>query len=517
MSKTPSTGRSRNWTFLACFGGALAAVLGAACSNGESGGRDAGSVAADAPTWHEHIAPLVTEKCGSCHQSGGIAPFSIESYEQAKAWAGPIAAAVEAGRMPPFLAQETAACKPRLPYRNDTRLSAAEKALVRAWVDADAPEGDPEKAQELALPTVARVEREDVIMRVPEITVEGTDDIHTCVVVDPGIDHDTFILARQLTSGNDKVLHHVVSYVIPAGVKEDGSPRSKAELEQMILDLKGIGIGGRYDCFGGPNLTGLQTEMLDAWAPGAAINRAPPESAQPIKKDSLVVMDVHYHPTGGPAETDRDTKLSLMLTDEKPTYISRVILLGNFQQTLDVSAGTGELLLQPGESEPEFMIPANQKNHVEEMTWIWKLPIGPIKAYSASAHMHFVGREMRVTLQHSAESDEECLVETPAWDYNWQRSYAFDADYEDLPVMAAGDMLRFRCVFDNTMGNRFVVKALEQQELDAPIDVRLGENTLDEMCLSAIGIIYPYFETPPTPPVSADAAAPDAGAADAGS
>jgi hypothetical protein len=253
--------------------------------------------------------------------------------------------------------------------------------------------------------------------------------------------------------------------------------------------------------------------MLNAWAPGGAVDRAPPDSAQPIKKGSLVVMDVHYHPTGGPAEIDKDTKLSLMLTKEKPTYISRVILLGNFQGTLDVSAGTGQLLKQPGECKPEFMIPANEKDHIEEMTWTWKLPIGSIRTYSAGTHMHFVGRGMRVTLEHTSSGDEECLIETPSWDYNWQRGYGFDAPFDQLPVMADGDVLRFRCNFDNSMDNPFVVRALDQQHLDAPIDVRLGENTLDEMCLGAIGIIYPYFELPPS---SADAGAGDASSADAG-
>jgi hypothetical protein len=75
----------------------------------------------------------------------------------------------------------------------------------------------------------------------------------------------------------------------------------------------------------------------------------------------------------------------------------------------------------------------------------------------------------------------------------------FDAPYDQLPVMAAGDVLRFRCVFDNTLGNRFVAKELDVQGLEEPIEVRLGEDTLDEMCLSAIGIIYPYFELPPAP------------------
>ena len=34
------------------------------------------------PTYHRDIAPLVQEKCGSCHTQGGIAPFPLQTYAQ---------------------------------------------------------------------------------------------------------------------------------------------------------------------------------------------------------------------------------------------------------------------------------------------------------------------------------------------------------------------------------------------------------------------------------------------------
>jgi hypothetical protein len=38
------------------------------------------------------------------------------------------------------------------------------------------------------------------------------------------------------------------------------------------------------------------------------------------------------------------------------------------------------------------------------------------------------------------------------------------------------------------MGNQFVQSALAEQGLSAPRDVRLGEATLDEMCLGIFGL-----------------------------
>jgi hypothetical protein len=105
--------------------------------------------------------------------------------------------------------------------------------------------------------------------------------------------------------------------------------------------------------------------------------------------------------------------------------------------------------------------------------------------------MHYVGVDMKITLEHAGGTDTECLIQTPHWDFNWQRGYAYDAAYEDLPAMRDGDTLHFRCVYDNTLGNLNVLGALQARRLANPVEVRLGEDTLDEMCLGAIGIISP--------------------------
>jgi hypothetical protein len=129
------------------------------------------------------------------------------------------------------------------------------------------------------------------------------------------------------------------------------------------------------------------------------------------------------------------------------------------------------------------------------------------RVFAMGTHMHYVGRDMSIQLEHNSASEadagvaasdagaatggQECLIETPQWDFNWQRGYGFDGSFDQLPVMRAGDVIKFRCVFDNSMDNPFVVQALDARGLDAPVEVRLGEDTLDEMCLGAFGIIYP--------------------------
>lgn len=477
-----------------------------------SGRSDAGSdelevttgpITADTATWHRDIAPLVVEKCSSCHKPGGIAPFSLQDYASAKPFAKSMATAVEEGRMPPFLAQETGDCKPRFGWLDDIRLSAEEKAKIRDWADHGAPEGEAATAAVVTPPHPVQLEKEDVKMVFPTVTVGGTKDLHTCAIVDPGLLKDSYITSRLITAGNAKILHHVVSYLISPGTVDDpifgallARPRTKAELEALIKEQKGVGIGGAYDCFGGPALAApLSFEILDAWAPGGVPNEAPPDSGQPISKDALVLLDIHYHPTGGGDEIDQGTRLGLTVTETAPKYVSRTVLIGNFQKPVDYPQGTGDLLKQPDETTAEFMIPPNAKDHVEENTWTWKLPLSPIKIFGMGTHMHYVGRDMRIWVEHKGADGgapaSECLIQTPSWDFNWQRGYAFDADYDTYPTLNDGDTMHFKCVYDNTMENHFVAQALENQGKSEPVEVRLGEDTLDEMCLGALGIIYP--------------------------
>ena len=48
----------------------------------EASGDESGETGSElAPTWYQDVAPIVHETCGGCHRDGGIAPFSMDSYE----------------------------------------------------------------------------------------------------------------------------------------------------------------------------------------------------------------------------------------------------------------------------------------------------------------------------------------------------------------------------------------------------------------------------------------------------
>jgi hypothetical protein len=494
------TWRSANALVLA----ALLSACGGEAERQSSADADASMGAAvDVPTWYQHIQPIVHKKCAACHRPEAIAPFSVLDYDTAQGFAMPMLRAVEEGRMPPFLARSTPECTPKHAYANDPRLSDEETSLLRAWAEGGAPAGDPSKATEIPAPPSVAIERADVVLKLPEpIVVEdtGEGDLHTCVVADPGIDEDGYIVSRQVTSGNAKVLHHVTTYIVRPELT-DGTPVTREAMNEAFLAAKGVNIGERYDCFGGPTLegTGLGYSLLGSWAPGGQPVRSPPESGQPAKAGSVVVLDMHYHPVASGPEVDSDTEYALQFADEVPRYVATPIFMGfaDAKQKIhdDTMNGTADLLRQPGESDPEFVIPAGASDHVEEWTFKWKLPLSPIKVYFASSHMHYAGRDEMVLLENgtpaAGEDPMECLQHTPQWDFNWQLGYGWDTAYENLPTIHDGDTIHVRCVYDNTMSNRAIKTALEAQGLTEPIEIRVGEDTLDEMCLSLMGISYP--------------------------
>jgi hypothetical protein len=113
------------------------------------------------------------------------------------------------------------------------------------------------------------------------------------------------------------------------------------------------------------------------------------------------------------------------------------------------------------------------------------------RLWAVGTHMHYVGTDMRIGIARANPGDEpaeECLLETPRWDFNWQRGYLYDAPISQAPTARAGDIFNLRCTYDNSTQNAFVSNALFEQGLTEPRDVVLGEQTLDEMCLGVFGM-----------------------------
>jgi hypothetical protein len=436
---------------------------------GESSGSEGGEPAA--VTWHQDLAPIVVGKCGSCHVAGGIGPFALQSYADAEPLGEALLDAVERKSMPPFLAETTAACQPRFEFQDDPRLTDEELEKLRAWIDQGKPEGDAKAAAPIDPPTDLTLKDADIHLQIPsEVTISGTNDQYLCFSVDPGFTEDTWLDGLQITAGNPKIVHHVLAYVDESG-------------ESAAM----VGPNGEpYTCFGGPGINA--SGLIGVWAPGSLPFVPPKDVAMRVAAGSRIVLSVHYHPTGV-EERDATTSLDLRTHFGFPKYVGLLALLGN-----EGSSGGG---LQPGPNDPNgvpvFKIPANVDNHTEEMlVSLEGADIPELRVFGVATHMHYVGTDMLIGVQHNSPKegvpDAECLLQTPRWDFQWQRLYSYATDLETVPRVYPGDDVYLKCTYNNTMGNPILARALSEQGLDEPQEVVLGEATLDEMCLGVFGV-----------------------------
>lgn len=458
----------------------------AACSGNGSDGdgpTDAGSGPADSgaptgPYFHEDVEVVLQENCQRCHRPDGIGPFSMLSYQDTQPWAARIAQVAADRTMPPWLAHETDECQPPAPFAADIRLKDADIALLQAWARNGAPEGDRGKAPPAKVfPPDNLPNATHTLTASQAATLMPGRDGFKCFVLDPALTEATYVSGINFIPDNPKVVHHALLFLDAAGQSE-------------AL----VGPDGSYDCFGGPGFN--DTQVLLAWAPGAQKIDLPSNMALRLGAGSKLVLQIHYHPTLDSVETDR-SRIELRTTTVKPDWVMQILLIGNFGQPI------GDDGLLPGPEDrgaPEFRIPAGAAGHVEEMRFTLPertgtgLPIPALKVVSVGTHMHYVGTDMKWSLEHPnplpGEVPMRCMVQTPKWNFEWQRTYSYDLPIEQAPEFRPGDRLHLRCTYNNTMQNPFVVRALREQNKTAPEDVLLGEETLDEMCLAVLTIAY---------------------------
>lgn len=443
------------------------------CGTSKSGGVT--GTEQEPVSWNGTIAPIVAQKCVGCHQTGGIAPMSLESYESAKPYARQMLAEVLAGAMPPWSARATDECTPPYPFKDDPTLTSDELNQLQQWVDNGAVEGAP-STKPLPTPAQRTLDNPDLHLTIPTtINVDGGSDQLLCFSLDPQLDADAWVNGVQVNPGNAEIVHHVLLFTDPDG--------------------KGVelaGDKGYYPCFGGPQLDKLS--LLGAWAPGGVPTVTPPDVALQLAGGSHLVMQVHYHPHDGVhSGTDSSTSVDLRFAPSAPRLVGQLSLLGNISTPNLTAAGGDGYGLMPGPDDPasgpEFSIPPNVSGHTETQRILIQ-PSKGVKDYllwGVATHMHYVGTDMKIDLLHP-DGSSDCMLQTPKWDFNWQRIYYYDTPLASAPVANIGDVIQMRCTYDNTMDNPQVVTALDQQGLTAPKTVTLGETSLDEMCLGAFGV-----------------------------
>lgn len=349
----------------------------------------------------EHVAPILREKCESCHRPGQVAPFSLQTYDEAKRRSLSFPEVLEDLRMPPWHAD------PRYGhFANDRRLKARERATLIAWVDQGTPEGDPAKLPPpKTWPEGWTIGEPDVIFAMPEpyeVRAEGALP-YQHFRVQTGFTEDKWVQAIELMPGERAVVHHIIVYLRdPAG--------GKAKREGFS-DL----------------------EHLAAYAPGDVASRFPEGAAKRIPAGAELVFELHYTPIGKPL-VDR-SRVGLIFADEPPKYRVITQAIPNMR----------------------FAIPPGAENH--EVTSHRDVPVDAI-LLGFLPHMHLRGKDFRYTATYP-DGRSEVLLSVPRYDFAWQ-SYYWLSEPKPLPKGTRIDCIAH---FDNSEHNPALTRGDTQEEV----------------------------------------------------
>ncbi len=473
------------------------------CNPEDPGAGDDDAGDPPAVTWHQDIAPIASGTCQMCHITGGIAPFALETYEQASSMASFLAAVTSEKIMPPFDADETATCTPPHPYKNDISLTDSQIALFQEWSDLGAPEGDPATAATLPSPPSGELSSVSTTLSMTQPYVaQGSEDDYQCFVFDPLITETTWITGVQITpqvnrltwtqdkrANTPAVAHHGLLYTDP-----DAESPQLAAFE---------GDPNSYPCYGAPaqldpndpnNRLVQNFSLVGGWVPGSLPNVYPTGTGLRIEPGTLLVLQIHFHPVDG-LQIEDLTEIRLEWQTTNPGQEAGWKILGVGAE----SQGNADFVQASSDDvsgEPKFFVPAGAENHTETLRFTAEeLGISSadieVPLFGTLPHMHLLGSEASVKVERSQpqgnEPAEECLVDVPRYDFNWQRYYEFDAELSELPLMRAGDEIVVRCTYNNSASNPFVA----EEWPNGPIPMYAGESTDTEMCIAIVGYVEP--------------------------
>jgi len=313
-------------------------------------------------SYSKTIAPILQDKCVSCHVNGGIGPFAMNSYETIKGFAPMIRETVRTQRMPPYFADPHIGA-----FKNDQGLTADQTKLLVHWIEAGAPRGDgpdpllankdkraPDWPTELGKP--------DVIVSLPayKVPASGIVEYQNQIIANP-FSQDTWLRAIAMKPGDRRVLHHVVSNHIP-------------------------------DMNNPPKIPG---GSVGSYTPGAQPQVMADGAGAPVPGGGKLYFQMHYTTMG--KETTDVTQVGFYTMKEQPKYIKRSAVI----------------------SSRSLYIPAGEARHTEVAYMTF-----PADAYLYTLYPHSHYRGSHVELKEiTPDGKETMLLSLPKYDFNWQRDY----------------------------------------------------------------------------------------------
>ena len=398
----------------------------------------------------EHIAPILFNNCTSCHRPGEAAPFTLMNYADAKKRGKLLATVTESRQMPPWKAD-----KSDYEFKHERRLTDAQIEIIKRWVAAGMPEGNPAKLP--PMPKFAegwQLGKPDLIVKMSEaftVPADGPDIYHN-FALPLNLTEDKWVRAIEFRPGARTVVHHSLFFSDATGEArrldeadpQPGFAGGMAFTGQRFAARFGLGGQGKDSS---PAAAARAGGSLGGWAVGAQSQEMPAGLAYFLPKGSDLILSSHFHPSGK-VEKEIST-VGIYFADKPPTKIFTGVqlppLFGVFEG-LDIPAGAKEYTL-----EDSFVLPVD------------------VKAFGAGAHAHYLAKQMHL-MATLPSGEKKKLLWINDWDFAWQGQYQF----KEAVSLPKGTKLDVKITYDNTADN-------PHNPSSPPKRVKWGEGSFDEM------------------------------------
>lgn len=405
-----------------------------------------------AQDYYTHIRPVLVQNCMSCHTSSGPG-WSMEDPEETLARRELIAGMVTQRMMPPWLAEGG-----HQEYVDDLSLDSKTIDLIRAWMNAGFPVGEPRPDPRRAhghgfQPDIAL----DVLPDGPYLPNQERSDDYRCFVVEWPEDEPGYVTGFRARPGNLVVAHHVVVHAVSPGMLE------------RFRELDAAEEGAGYQCFGGavPDRLGRRADRdayeaqypdgvrelsrstfwLAHWAPGMDGHTFPEGTGILLQPGSALVVQMHYYGAQAPGERDANSLVEFKIARdvERPAF--------HLPQTYNpwlAGERNGSMVIEPGEKATYEITDdlGDLLPYIARVTRVDEDRIHGLEIHSVNLHMHAFGHSGQVTLT-GRHGRSETLLSIPRWDLRWQRDFVLAEPKVFARAELAGTRLRAQCTFLN--------------------------------------------------------------------
>jgi hypothetical protein len=429
------------------------------------------------PTFSKDVAPILNQHCVSCHRPGDIAPMSLQSYTDARPYVSSIRRKVSEGTMPPWHAEA-----PVGTFKNDRRLTAAEKNTIVAWATNGAPEGNPKDLP--PAPTFATgwsIGKPDVVLTMTKAyDVPAAGEVpYQYFEIPTNFTEDKWVQAIEIRPGALSVVHHILAFAsepgaprrapayipraigapaaLPAANGNGAAAPAGAALAAAVQARQAAASGGaaaQAATAANPNAprplaTGNRGALIATTAPGTNAMVFEPGQALLVRAGAVISFQIHYTATG--KATSDKSSIGFIFAKEPP------------KQEVQTNAFVNAL----------FAIPAGAASHEVDSAIEFTADSHVLALFP---HTHLRGKDWEYRLVYP-DGRSEVVLAVPHYDFNWQTYYEFTKPL----AVPKGARLEARAHYDNSTGNK--------ANPDPNVVVRWGEQTWEEMQYTGITFI----------------------------